>query len=125
MDSQALARRLDDMASQLTTLAVELRAIKHVAELPLSSAPTPRSYSLREGSSRNGSRAKGKIQADVTRNAWSVREFAATLGVSYHTVLRAVHRGELASTRFPAGVGEYRIPNSELTRLLAEANERG
>jgi excisionase family DNA binding protein len=70
------------------------------------------------------SRSKGRINADVPRNAWSIREFAATLGVSYYTVLRAVRRGEIASFRFPAEVGEYRIPNSELERLLSEAYAR-
>lgn len=67
------------------------------------------------------SRAKGKVQADVPRNAWSVREFAATLGVNVHTVYRLIKDNKLAS--FPFG-GELRIPNSELERLMAEAYER-
>jgi excisionase family DNA binding protein len=67
------------------------------------------------------SRAKGKVQADVPRNAWSVKEFAATLGVNVHTVYRMCDRGDLAWFLFG---GEKRIPNSELERLMAEAYER-
>lgn len=67
-------------------------------------------------------RAKANVvTADVPRNAWSVREFAATLGVNVHTIYRLIKHGQLAW--FPVG-GEKRIPNSELDRLLAEAYER-
>lgn len=67
------------------------------------------------------SRAKGQVQADVPREFWSVREFAATFGVNQHTIYRMCNRGELAWV--PVG-GEKRIPNSELERLLAEAYGR-
>lgn len=69
----------------------------------------------------NAPRAKGKIDADVPRTFWSVREFAATLGVNQHTIYRACRRGEIAWVRVG---GEKRIPNSELDRLLNEAYSR-
>jgi excisionase family DNA binding protein len=71
--------------------------------------------------SRKGSRAKGKVQADVPRTFWSVKEFAAALGVSLDTVYRMTRTGELAFTWVG---GEKRIPNTELERLLAEAHQR-
>lgn len=64
------------------------------------------------------SRAKGEVQADVPRNAWSVREFAAALGVNKHTIYRACNRGEIAWVQVG---GEKRIPNAELERMVAEA----
>lgn len=66
------------------------------------------------------SRAKGNIQADVPRIAWTVREFAAAIGVNYQTALAMVHDGTVG--HFKAG-GEYRIPHSEIERLLSEAAE--
>lgn len=66
-------------------------------------------------------RAKGKVAADVPRHFWSVREFAATTGVSLDTVYRLIRGGQLACTHIG---GEKRIPNSELERLLSEAYER-
>lgn len=65
-------------------------------------------------------RAKGQVQADVPRNFWSVKEFAATLGVSLDTVYRMIARRELACVQI---AGEKRVPHSELERLLAEAYE--
>jgi excisionase family DNA binding protein len=66
-------------------------------------------------------RAKGNIPADVPRIAYSVTEFAAGIGVNYQTALRMVHRGEVG--HFLAG-SEFRIPVSEVKRLIDEANER-
>jgi excisionase family DNA binding protein len=63
-------------------------------------------------------RAKGKVKADVPRTFWSVREFAATTGISIDTCYRLLQRGEV---RWVQLGGEKRIPNSELERLLAEA----
>ena len=40
-------------------------------------------------------RAKGSITADVPRLAWTVREFAAAIGVNYQTALRMVHDGQV------------------------------
>jgi len=65
--------------------------------------------------------AKGKVQADVQREAWSVREFACALGANVHTIYRMCNRGELAWFQL---AGEKRIPNSELERLMAEAYGR-
>lgn len=65
-------------------------------------------------------RAKGNITADVPRLAWTVREFAAAIGVNYQTALRMVHSGQVG--HFKAG-GEYRIPNVEIERLLTGAPE--
>jgi excisionase family DNA binding protein len=65
-------------------------------------------------------RAKGNITADVPRLAWTVREFAAAIGVNYQTALRMVHSGQVG--HFKAG-GEYRIPNQELERLVTEASQ--
>ena len=67
-------------------------------------------------------RAKGNIDADVPRLAWSVREFAAAMGINYQTALGMIHDGTLGY--FKAGA-EYRIPNSEVERLLQEASNRG
>lgn len=67
------------------------------------------------------SRAKGKVQADVPRLWWSVREFAAAFGVNVNTVYRLLDREELAWTWVG---GEKRIPTSELDRLMAEAMDR-
>jgi excisionase family DNA binding protein len=64
-------------------------------------------------------RAKGNITADVPRLAWTVREFAAAIGVNYQTALHMVHSGQVG--HFKAG-GEYRIPNQELERLMTEAS---
>jgi excisionase family DNA binding protein len=66
-------------------------------------------------------RAKGNVKADVPRVAWSVREFAAATGISIDTTYRLLDRGEVGW--FQLG-GEKRIPNTELERLLAEAEGR-
>lgn len=66
-------------------------------------------------------RAKGHVTADVERVAYSVREFAAAVGVSMDSVYAAIHRKELAAFRFAS---EYRIPASEMARLLTEAQGR-
>jgi excisionase family DNA binding protein len=66
-------------------------------------------------------RAKGNIKANAHRIAWSVREFAATIGVNYQTALAMVHNGDVGY--FKAG-GEYRIPQPEIDRLLSEASAR-
>lgn len=65
------------------------------------------------------SRAKGNITADVPRLAWTVREFAAAIGVNYQTALRMIHDGQVG--HFKAG-GEYRIPQAEIERLLIGAS---
>jgi excisionase family DNA binding protein len=65
-------------------------------------------------------RAKGNIAADVPRLAWTVREFAAAIGVNYQTALRMIHSGQVG--HFKAG-GEYRIPDQEIQRLLAAAHD--
>jgi len=67
----------------------------------------------------SSSRAKGNINADVPRLAWTVREFASAIGVNYQTALRMIHSGQVG--HFKAG-GEYRIPNVEVERLVAEAS---
>jgi excisionase family DNA binding protein len=67
------------------------------------------------------SRAKGNITANVPRIAWSVREFAAAIGVNYQTGLAMIHSGEVG--HFKAG-GEYRIPQAEIERLLSQASQR-
>lgn len=59
---------------------------------------------------------KGESLPDVPRSAWSIKELAATLGVNYFTVRRMVADREVKSFRVG---GEYRIPDSELQRLLA------
>jgi len=59
---------------------------------------------------------KGDTVPGVERSAWSIKEFAATLGVNYNTVRRMVAREELRAVLVG---GEYRIPDSELKRLLA------
>jgi excisionase family DNA binding protein len=69
----------------------------------------------------SSNRAKGNIKADVPRIAWTVREFAAAINVNYQTALAMIHTGQVG--HFRAG-GEYRIPNSEIERLLAEASPR-
>lgn len=66
-------------------------------------------------------RAKGNIQADVPRIAYTVTEFAAGIGVNYQTALRMVHSGDVG--HFPVG-GEYRIPVAEVERLINEALDR-
>jgi len=64
-------------------------------------------------------RAKGNVHAPgVERQAYSVREFAAAVGISIDSVYRCMKRGELKSFKIAS---EYRIPASEITRLLAEA----
>lgn len=67
------------------------------------------------------SRNKGQVQADVPRNFWSVREFAATLGVSLDTVYRLIKDNKLACVQI---AGEKRVPHRELERLMAEAYEQ-
>lgn len=57
----------------------------------------------------------------LTPAFWSVNEFAALLGVGKHVIYRATDRGEIAWIKVG---GSKRIPNSELERLLAEAQER-
>jgi excisionase family DNA binding protein len=67
-------------------------------------------------------RTKAEIAAaGIDRVALSIREFAAALGVNYHTIRRMCNRGELACTRIGS---EMRIPKTELERLLADAFER-
>jgi excisionase family DNA binding protein len=60
-------------------------------------------------------------QAAATRAFYSVREFAAALGVGIHVIYRATDRDEIAWTKVG---GSKRIPHSELERLLSEAHER-
>lgn len=55
--------------------------------------------------------------AGVPRLFWSVREFAEATGLAVDTVYRLIARGELAAVR----LGELRIPNSEIERLISEA----
>lgn len=62
-------------------------------------------------------RAKGVPKANVQRLFWSVPEFATAMGLANDTVYRMVKAGELAHIR----LGEIRIPNSEIERLIAEA----
>ena len=66
-------------------------------------------------------RAKGVAKADVPRVLWSVREFATATGLAVDSVYRLIHSGELAHTPL---LGEYRIPHSEIERLVADAFER-
>ena len=49
----------------------------------------------------------------------SPRAFAQTVGVTHATILRWIHSGLLQSTRLPNG--HYRVPYSELQRLLGAA----
>lgn len=63
-------------------------------------------------------RARDRIHADVPRVAWSVKEFAVAMGVSLDTVYREIKADRLEW--FKLG-GEYRIPDTERERLLAEA----
>lgn len=63
-------------------------------------------------------RAKGNVQADVPRTFWSVREFAATTGISIDTTYRLIKRRQLKCVQLGR---EKRIPNTELERLLSEA----
>lgn len=67
------------------------------------------------------SRAKGQVQADVPRLWWSAKEFAAATGCALDTVYRWMKNSTLAWTYIGS---EKRIPNSELERLLAEAQAR-
>lgn len=55
-------------------------------------------------------------QQSSGRAAYSVKEFAALLGVHLNTIYREVQSGAIASVRIG---GEYRIPHAELERLLA------
>lgn len=55
------------------------------------------------------------------REFWSVKEFAALLGVGKHVIYRATDRGEIASVKVG---GTKLVPNSELERLKSEADER-
>lgn len=54
----------------------------------------------------------------VERVAYSVREFAAAVGISIDSTYRCIHSGELASFKIAS---EFRIPATEVQRLLAEA----
>lgn len=56
-----------------------------------------------------------------SRAFWSVNEFADLLGVGKHVIYRATDRNEIAWIKVG---GSKRIPNTELQRLLSEANER-
>lgn len=66
-------------------------------------------------------RAKGQVQADVSRLWWSAKEFASATGCALDTVYRLMRNGGLEWTWIG---GEKRIPNSEMERLLAEAQAR-
>jgi hypothetical protein len=59
---------------------------------------------------------KGDALPGVPRSAWSIKEFAATLGIGYYTAYRMVTRQEVKSFRV---LGEIRVPDSELQRLLS------
>jgi excisionase family DNA binding protein len=69
----------------------------------------------------SSTRAKGHVEADVPRLWWSVKEFAAATGVALDTVYRWTKNGKVAWTWLG---GEKRIPNSEMERLFAEAEQR-
>ena len=58
---------------------------------------------------------KGETVPGVQRSAWSIRECAATLGVSYNTVYIMVQNRSLRAVKIR---GEWRIPDSALQRLL-------
>ncbi|HET9142450.1 helix-turn-helix domain-containing protein [Actinophytocola sp.] len=108
-------------------LEVDVHANPAVREHPTDTARLPKRTTLGKAepvtvkTRRASNRAKGNIQADVPRLAWTVREFAAAIGVNYQTALRMVHQGKVG--HFKAG-GEFRIPHKEIERLLAEASQQ-
>lgn len=54
----------------------------------------------------------------------SVRDAAALLGVSYGSVLAAVHNGSLPAFRFGPHGGVYRIRQSDLTDYISSCRTR-
>jgi excisionase family DNA binding protein len=66
-------------------------------------------------------RTKFAVMADVPRIAWTVREFAASIGVNYETALAMVHDATVG--HFKVGC-EYRIPHDEVVRLVDEARKQ-
>jgi len=66
---------------------------------------------------RKQAKAAGLMDAPVLRRAETMREFAASLGVSYDSVWRAANDGRLKTLRF----GKRRlISTEEANRVLAE-----
>jgi excisionase family DNA binding protein len=99
-----------------------LRSCEHVSHgwlTDLSASPKRddvwEATSMSSAARGTSSRAKGTINAAVPRLAWTVREFAAAIGINYQTALRMIHSGQVG--HFKAG-GEYRIPDAEVERLL-------
>ena len=61
-----------------------------------------------------------KIIETTERSALSIREFAASIGVSTKTVYRLISDEKIKA---PMILGQRRIPITELDRLLAEGTE--
>jgi excisionase family DNA binding protein len=59
--------------------------------------------------------------AALPRLAWSVQEVGVQLGLNYDAVLKAVHEGQIHAIRLGR---HYRIPDSELTRLVGAASRQ-
>jgi excisionase family DNA binding protein len=62
----------------------------------------------------------GNAAPPTERLAFSIHETAATLGLSYHTVLRLLKRGLLRSSN---ALRHKLIPRSEIERFLRETME--
>jgi hypothetical protein len=58
--------------------------------------------------------------SDVQRRAFTLEEAAAVCGVSYHTLYRAVCRGDL---QIVTGFGRMMISDKELDRFLGKSAE--
>ena len=60
------------------------------------------------------------ISAKPSRRAYSLAEAADLCGVSYHTIYRAVCRGQL---KVLSGFGRLMVSDQELDRFLSKAEE--
>lgn len=72
--------------------------------------------------SRSAAAMVARAEAEgVQRLAYNPHEFAGAIGVSYDTAIRMCQSGQVGW--FPAGAS-YRIPVSEVDRLISEALQR-
>lgn len=58
-----------------------------------------------------------QVDAPILRRAESLREFAASLGISYDSAFRKAQSGQLKTVRFGRRV---LVPAPEIERVLAE-----
>lgn len=60
---------------------------------------------------------------EAAKQFFSIKEFAAILGLNESTVYEAIKRGDVRAVRI--GPKLWRIPTSEIDRLLREAGIEG